>query len=669
MESNSVRQIEYHFSVLGRTLAHLGVQLYKQRPSALIELIANSWDADSKNVHILIPTSDEYDKDESEIIVRDDGCGMNNEEIQNNYLVVGRNRREEAQKAGLNEVEKMGKKGIGKLAGFGIGRIMTIESWKNQELYSFTLDSENLVNKDNSVKEISIPGSIRRIDNRQGTDSGTIVTIKGLKHDSPIDIDALHTTLARRFSSKVRGKMSIYINGEKLREINAKYTYKFPEDKEWKEETLSDGNTFRYRWFCSDTVLKHTDMRGFSIISNGRSVQSAPFFFFVEQTASGQHGTRYLFGEIEADFLDSSTSSEEDPVSTDRQELDWESSNLVVFKEWGKEMARVAIRDCADRVGDETKKWLLNLPDFKYRIEKIDKFSAKQLNSILTGLGKSIGPSNDESREKVVRLADSVIKAFEFRQFYDITESFTKEDLDPDDLVKILEKLQEWKILESRALLEIISGRLKVVNIFIKSIQNDLRETAAEVGQNNLHDLLATYPWLIDPEWQALEGEITITKVIREYADADYPIEDRHRVDFFGLKGDGKHVVVEIKRGNWPLTFDELQKIESYYNKLAPIFTNLEIHVLYSGTLSVTAAEEQKWKNISYLKLIDWKFVINRVKKHYEHYSSILDSNISNSHFKRLEDEAAATRGVIENEGIYRGKEGRAAGLGPKSIE
>ena len=33
---------KYTMAVLGRTLEHLGVQMYKQRPAALAELVANA---------------------------------------------------------------------------------------------------------------------------------------------------------------------------------------------------------------------------------------------------------------------------------------------------------------------------------------------------------------------------------------------------------------------------------------------------------------------------------------------------------------------------------------------------------------------------------------------------------------------------------------------------
>jgi len=43
---------DFHLTVLGRTLEHLGVQMYKRRDVAIAELVANCWDEGASNVWI-----------------------------------------------------------------------------------------------------------------------------------------------------------------------------------------------------------------------------------------------------------------------------------------------------------------------------------------------------------------------------------------------------------------------------------------------------------------------------------------------------------------------------------------------------------------------------------------------------------------------------------------
>ena len=94
------------------TIEHLGVKMYSRIPSAIAELIANAYDAGARRVDILL-----YDTgEEKSIVVQDDGYGMTFDEINSNFLRIGRNRREEGATKTLCGTRKAtGKKGLGKL--------------------------------------------------------------------------------------------------------------------------------------------------------------------------------------------------------------------------------------------------------------------------------------------------------------------------------------------------------------------------------------------------------------------------------------------------------------------------------------------------------------------------------------------------------------------------
>lgn len=61
-------------------LNHLGINLYSNIPAVLSEIVANSWDADATRVDITIS--------DDEIVIKDDGCGMSAEDINNKFLYV-----------------------------------------------------------------------------------------------------------------------------------------------------------------------------------------------------------------------------------------------------------------------------------------------------------------------------------------------------------------------------------------------------------------------------------------------------------------------------------------------------------------------------------------------------------------------------------------------------
>ena len=73
------------------TIEHLGIKMYSQLPHALAELVANAYDAASTNVRIHLSDSDPSNKT---ITVIDDGDGMSYEEVQENFLIIGRKRRD-----------------------------------------------------------------------------------------------------------------------------------------------------------------------------------------------------------------------------------------------------------------------------------------------------------------------------------------------------------------------------------------------------------------------------------------------------------------------------------------------------------------------------------------------------------------------------------------------
>ncbi|NLX46546.1 MAG: hypothetical protein GXY70_00005 [Euryarchaeota archaeon] len=126
---------EYEMKISWQTIDKLGVKMYDKVSAVMAELVANSYDADASEVQIIAPMG-EYLADRisskppvfrdrgHQIKIIDNGSGMNPEDVQKLYLVVGRDKRSDKEKgADITPILKrkvMGRKGIGKLAPFGI---------------------------------------------------------------------------------------------------------------------------------------------------------------------------------------------------------------------------------------------------------------------------------------------------------------------------------------------------------------------------------------------------------------------------------------------------------------------------------------------------------------------------------------------------------------------
>ena len=110
-----------------KTIEHLGVKMYATLPPALAELISNSYDADASEVLVMF---NEKNGSPVSITVQDNGCGMSFNDIQEKFLAIGRDRRQTDGDIPSPKYGRLptGKKGLGKLALFGIAKEITIDT-------------------------------------------------------------------------------------------------------------------------------------------------------------------------------------------------------------------------------------------------------------------------------------------------------------------------------------------------------------------------------------------------------------------------------------------------------------------------------------------------------------------------------------------------------------
>jgi HSP90 family molecular chaperone len=115
----------YKMTISLNVLNHLGINFYSNVPAVLSEVVANAWDADAHEVTI------DIDKGKDQIVVKDDGIGMTEEDINRRYLNVGYRKRIELPGMTPEGREPMGRKGIGKLSVFSIAQTIEVYSTKN----------------------------------------------------------------------------------------------------------------------------------------------------------------------------------------------------------------------------------------------------------------------------------------------------------------------------------------------------------------------------------------------------------------------------------------------------------------------------------------------------------------------------------------------------------
>jgi len=164
------------------TIEHLGISLYSKLPSVLSELVSNSWDADAAIVSI-----DFVDKDsKKEIIYTDDGDGMTFDELNNKYLVIGRNRRQGVTKTTTSKGRKViGKKGLGKLSVFGICDVIEVISIKDGLKNHFKMDLMEI----KESKNTSYNPEIIEHNLTTSKPNGTVLKLKNMRRKSSFSLE------------------------------------------------------------------------------------------------------------------------------------------------------------------------------------------------------------------------------------------------------------------------------------------------------------------------------------------------------------------------------------------------------------------------------------------------------------------------------------------------
>ncbi|HNO78625.1 MAG TPA: TIGR02391 family protein [Phycisphaerae bacterium] len=354
-----------------RTIKHLGVRMYSTLPPAIAEIIANSYDADASQV---VVTLREEDGKPAEITVTDDGEGLTLDEINSKFLVIGRSRRDDdgdepSPKYGR---KRIGKKGLGKLALFGLAKTITITTRRDGKCNVFVLDWDDLNNATGVYKPTAT-----KIDQSTKEPNGTSVSLAGLKRKTPFDAHALADSLSRQFI--VDDNFALLIeasDGDRIRI-----------DKNRRYETLK----IEFKWDVSATqfvprnskyfgklsgmlitaetpITPASGLRGITLFSRQKLVNAPEFF----SSSTSSHFYQYLTGWIGVDFIDD---LDDDVISTNRQSLDWEHPEMAKLRtflagivsqvnvDWRRRRKEKKQEELKETTGIDTQAWMNTMPD------------------------------------------------------------------------------------------------------------------------------------------------------------------------------------------------------------------------------------------------------------------------------------------------------------------
>jgi hypothetical protein len=544
---------KYSMTLTLNVLNHLGLNLYSNTPAVLSEVIANSYDADAENVDITI--SQESD----EIVIFDDGNGMSLQEINDKFLTVGYQKRENGECLSKNfKRPVMGRKGIGKLSLLSIANVIEIHSKSNEEAgNALILEKGEL---ENQIKHNGGKYNPKEIDFVDfGKPRGTKIIISNFPRDINRTESYLRTRLASRFVLLQDKHPFNIINGVPLtiddRQFYKKLEFLWPVGS-FDKSSLTKFTNIKFQTQLNGKIDDSLSISGWigsvnvpsdlkdgsdnnnkiSIFSRGKLAQEDILSYYNE----GGLYASYLIGELHADFLD--RDEDKDIATTNRQQF---NENDERFKKLVGHIQPLlkSIQSTWStlRIENAKEKAIATIPELEewYNSYKGDaKNHAKKLFATIENLHFD----NDIAKKKEVYKFG--ILAFERLRVADKLSEL--EELSADSLAHFGRIFSEMQDIEATLYYDIASQRVEVINKLSKSCDDNEKE---KVLQQYLFDNL----WLLDASWdRATAGserlEQSITTEFGRIANNLTPEEKKGRIDIRYRSSAKKHIIIELKR-------------------------------------------------------------------------------------------------------------------------
>jgi uncharacterized protein (TIGR02391 family) len=363
-----LRELELKFDP--QTIKHLGLKMYSTLPPAIAELIANAYDADASEV--LINLEEENNKPKN-ILIIDNGDGLSYEEINDKFLVIGRNRRldEGDQPSRKYKRKSTGKKGLGKLSLFGLANTIIIKTIKDNTLNEFILDWDKLSQATGVYKP-----DATKINESTDDKNGTTIILQKLKRITPFNPELLADSLSQFFIfdsnfqvsiETTRGDKIIITNKRKYETINSEFEWNIEADPYIPSGSEYKGKINGKLITAEKPLSPRSGLRGVTLFSRGKLVNMPEFF----SNSTSSHFFQYLTGWFNVDFIDE---LEDDVISTNRQSLDWENHDMQklreflsgivsqINQEWRKKRKEKKETQLSSGTGIDTEKWLGTMP-------------------------------------------------------------------------------------------------------------------------------------------------------------------------------------------------------------------------------------------------------------------------------------------------------------------
>ena len=469
----------------------------------------------------------------------------------------------------------MGRKGLGKLAGFGVAKRVEVITLARGAPHAtkITLSFDELT-EDRNTHAVAVPEEL--IDASDfGLEQGTRIILSELLYD-PLKSRAQTITneISDHFQFINPGEFAIHLNGDPVLPPKRTFAFAWPDPDQDHEafipQTLKreGGGTVAFTYRIRFTGVKESlpaARRGVRVYAHNR-LAAMPSLLDADTNMHGFRMTDYMDGVVHADFIDE---EETDYIATDRQSLRWDSPLLSPLYEFLSDEIKEACKRCqANRDTEargEVEKDKFTVDEIaKYDFSRSERTMARRIATVLARSSKQ-GVEDPDYKTRLPPLLDSIGRGTLMAELGKLAAS------DAPDLKRVASQIMELARDEFDQFVQSVKGRLKGVHALQKIVQSaDFKKPDNE---KIIQRLLERSPWLIDPTYsQFLTADQAIDTLFDKLAQqlgvgkhAKTGLDERPDLVFLlGSTSLGRLVIVELKSSNKPLESVNLDQLESY---------------------------------------------------------------------------------------------------------
>jgi hypothetical protein len=542
-----------------RFLEDYAGQIMRDPIVALVELVANAWDAYATEVDITWPD------DRNPFRIADNGIGMTAEQVDVRWRTFAYDRiKSQGGETVLPPPGSPGKKprrvfgrnGKGRFAGFYFSDPYRVTTWRDDKHVEFEISRGFATGQPFDVKQI---GKAQKKDGH-----GCILSGVHLK-SVPLSEEEARTVLSTRFLTDP--EFAVSVNGVRVgfADIPAEAL------QEVRLEIDALG-TATIRVIDSQKTDRTSKQHGVAWWVNRRLVGDCNWRWIdQERLLDGrtEEAKRYTF-VVEADFLLPAVAP--DWTGFDPANGIWlkakdplQNSILDVIRGITKERRAAAKKTVREAHVEE--------------VRKLPPLSRERWNALLDEVVDGCPNLTEGQVDQLMGLMANMERA---QSQYSLLEKL--EGLEPGDIDALNDILEKWTVRTAKAALEEIEGRLKIIEeIRIATANPQIKEV------QELQPLFGNALWIFGPEFESIEftSNEAMTTVIQKLFKVemaasrnrpDFAMTPNSTIGFYGLPsfdqethdviGTSRLVIVELKRPGVLLGSEEKQQVWKYVKEL-----------------------------------------------------------------------------------------------------